>query len=62
MRQTLHTLKQAAIEVAQWNEKRPAEGNVSIHVIRERLPASRDRLAAANQAGTEEQRFSQLKT
>ena len=47
--QILNTLKQAAIEVGQWNEKRPLSGEVGISEITRRLNAGRDRCAAAKQ-------------
>jgi len=43
-------LKQAAIEEGQWTEKRGLSGSVGIDVIRARLNAGRDRVAAAKKA------------
>ena len=43
-------LKQAAIEEGQWNEKREAQGSVSLDVTIARLHAGRERVAAAKRA------------
>jgi hypothetical protein len=51
--QILHTLKQAAIEEGQWNEKRPLSSEVGISEITRRLNAGRDRCAAAKRAADE---------
>ena len=47
------TLKQAAIEEGQWTEKRALSGAVGISVIKARLNAGRDRIAAEKRAADE---------
>jgi hypothetical protein len=44
----IDALKQAAIEEGQWGETRAGSGRVGIDVIRARLNAGRDRVAASS--------------
>jgi hypothetical protein len=47
------TLMQAAIEEGQWTEKRSLSSSVGISVIKARLNAVRDRIAAEKRAADE---------